>query len=381
MPIMQSPPGAHTVIDGRRYLYFAGTGYLGLQGHPAVIRAACEATRQYGLGSATSRGGFGDTPPTLDVEHRAAGFFGSEDAFYFMSGYVGNSILALVLGDAFDAVLVDERSHYCVFEAAGLGGRPVFQFRHLDPEDLAATLKAGLRPPQRPLVLSDGVFSVRGSIAPVSEYRAVLGNYPGAILCIDDAHGVGVLGAGGRGTFEHSGLTDAAIKDTADAPDVSPEAPRLFFCGTFSKALGGFGGILPGSCRFIDRVKSRSHYYNGASAPPVPAAAATARALELIVAEPGMRTRLWENVRAVKTGLRRLGLDTDDTPVPIICLEIQSAERMQQIQRELMRRGIAVAYIAAYSGLGPQGALRLAVFSTHTEQMIAQLLDELDRLV
>ena len=128
MPVMQSPPGAETVIDGRRYLYFSGTGYLGLQGHPEVIRAACEATRQYGIGSATSRGGYGDTPPTLDVERRAAQFLATDDAFYFMSGYAGNSILVLLLEGAFDAVFVDELSHYCVLEAARLSARPVTRF-------------------------------------------------------------------------------------------------------------------------------------------------------------------------------------------------------------------------------------------------------------
>lgn len=118
MPLMQSPPGAHTLIDGRRYLYFAGTGYLGLQGHPEVIRAACEATERYGVGSATSRTGFGNTPPVLEVERRAADLFGLDGAFYFMSGYVANSILILAFAETFDAVFVDELSHYCVFEAA-----------------------------------------------------------------------------------------------------------------------------------------------------------------------------------------------------------------------------------------------------------------------
>ena len=94
MPVMQSPPGAETVIDGRRYLYFSGTGYLGLQGHPEVIRAACQATEQYGIGSATSRAGYGDTPPLVEAERQAARLFGAETAFYFMSGYVGNDILA-----------------------------------------------------------------------------------------------------------------------------------------------------------------------------------------------------------------------------------------------------------------------------------------------
>jgi 7-keto-8-aminopelargonate synthetase-like enzyme len=377
MPLMQSPPGAHTIIDGREYLYFAGTGYLGLQGHPEVIRAACQATEKFGLGSATSRTGFGNMPPTLAVERRCAEFFAVDDAFYFASGYMANSILVLMLEGSFDCVFVDELSHYCVFEAARLSGRPVFQFRHGDATDLGAKLKAKVDSGHRPLVMSDGVFAARGTVAPVAEYQAVLNDYPGAVLLIDDAHGLGVLGAGGRGTLEHAGVFDSSVNDDADAAS----GPRLLLCGTLSKAVGGFGGIIPGARRFIERLKATSHCYGGASAPPVPAAAATARALELIREDPRMRTRLWQNALAVKSGLRGMGLEADDTPVPIVCLTIGNAEDMQRMQRELMERGIVIAYLAAYAGLGPQGALRLAVFSTHTEAMIEQLLDELRRLL
>ncbi|OHB67364.1 MAG: hypothetical protein A2V70_06520 [Planctomycetes bacterium RBG_13_63_9] len=382
MPIMQSPPGPYTVIDGRRYLYFSGTGYLGLQGHPEVIRAGCQAMQEWGVGSATSRKGFGNTPPTLDVERRAAEFFGSDDTFYFMSGYVGNNILVLLLQDAFDAVLVDEMSHYCVFEAARLSGRPTFRFRHRDPLDLAQCLKANLKPSQRPLLLSDGVFAARGGIATVTDYRDVLLNYPGAMISLDDAHAVGVLGPNGRGTFEHAGLFDARLNcDLPDGSSSPPDEPSLYVCGTLSKAVGGFGGIIPGTSRFIERLKATSHYYNGASALPVAVAAATARALELIRDDPDMRTRLWRNVAAVKAGLRQMGLDVDDTPVPIICLTIGDAENMQRIHAGLINREILVPYKATYSGLGPEGALRLAVFATHTEEMIAQLLDALRTLV
>ncbi len=148
-----------------------------------------------------------------------------------------------------------------------------------------------------------------------------------------------------------------------------------------SKALGGFGGIIPGSKRFVERVKGTSHWYEGASAPMAAAAAATARAIELLMADPGLRTRLWSNVHLLKDGLHRIGFDVDHTPVPIVCLIAGTAENMRRIQRELMGRGIAVAYMAAYSGLGTEGGLRIAVFATHTEAMIQQLLDELRRLV
>lgn len=379
MPVMQSAPGAETTIDGRRYLYFGGTGYLGLQGHPEVIQAACAAAQQYGIGSATSRSGFGDTPPVRDVERQAAMLFDREDALYLMSGYVSNHVLTLAMEGAFEAVFVDELAHYCIVEAARLSGRPVVRFRHRDPEDLRTSLHKELRDGARPLVMTDGVFAALGRIAPLIEYRRVLAEYPGAILLVDDAHAIGVLGETGRGTYEHLGLFESvslACPQPATRDGVYP-----LVCGTLSKAAGGFGGIIPGSRAIIERLRTTSPYYTGASATPVPVAAATARALELMRSQPQLRKRLWNNVRTVKSGLRALGFDVEPTPVPVIALSIGTADNMQRIHRQLRDLGILVPYMPTYAGLGPAGALRLAVFATHTEAMLAQLLDTLGRVL
>jgi 8-amino-7-oxononanoate synthase len=376
MPLMESPPGPETILDGRRYLYFSGTGYLGLQADPEVHQAAAEALARYGLASATSRTGLGTTPPLLEAERQAAAFFQSQSAFYFATGYVGNHILTQALEGAFDAVFLDELSHYCLFEAARLAGRPVVAFRHRDAGDLSELLRAKLRRGERPLVMTDGVFAGLGHLAPLGSYVSVLKDYPGSTLLIDDAHGVGVLGANGRGSFEYAGLGEGVNVDLAD--DVPASAgPRLFFSATLSKALGGFGGVLPISQGLLDRIRTTSHYYEGASAPPVPVAAATARALELARTRPELRARLAENVRLLKTGLLRLGLSVEDTPVPVVALSLGTAENMQRIHQALADRGIMVPYLSTYSGLGPFGGLRLAVFATHTAAMIERLLENL----
>jgi 8-amino-7-oxononanoate synthase len=377
-PIAESPPGPVMRIDGREYLYFVGTTYLGLQGHPEVIRAACDGAERYGIHSGTSRAGFGNTPPVLSAERRAAEFFGCEASFFFATGYAGNEILLRAVEKNFGAFILDEHSHYSVAEAASHSGWPVFRFRHRDAGDLAEKLRRHLQPGQRPLVMSDGVFAARGTIAPLADYCAALADYPGGGLLIDDAHGVGVLGDNGRGTLEYFGLFDATVNASASPADSGTAG---FVCATLSKALGGYGGIIPGSQRFIEQVRKASHWYDGASAPPAPAAAASARALELIQADPDLRARLRANVRRLKDGLRTMGFDVDDTPVPIICLVAGDAENMRRIQQELMRRRIAVAYMAAYSGLSAAGGLRVAVFATHTEEMIQRLLDELRQVV
>jgi 8-amino-7-oxononanoate synthase len=392
--IAESPPGAVTRIDGREYLYFVGSSYLGLQARGEVIEAACEAARRYGLHSATSRTGFGNTAPILLLERRAAEFFGCEASFYFSAGYAGNNILLCAIESDFDAIFLDEHSHFSAIEAIAQSGLATFRFRHRDVADLSAALRKHLRPGQRPLVISDGVFSVLGTIAPVADYCETLADYSDAGVLIDDAHAVGVLGDRGRGTLEFLGVFDEGVNSKGASRDQRVAAPcppplpcsqrerevSLFLCATLSKALGGFGGIIPGSQAFVERVRKASHWYDGATPAPAAVTAASARALELVQSEPELRSRLRSNVRLVKDGLRGLGFDVDDSPVPIICLVVGNAGNMERMQRELMRRGVAIAYIAAYSGLGTAGALRIAVFATHTEEMIRRFLDELRKV-
>jgi 8-amino-7-oxononanoate synthase len=373
-PKLESPPNPIARIDGRDYLYFIGTGYLGLQGHPEVIRAACEAVERYGLHAATSRTGLGSTAPLLAVEQRAAEFFGCEDAVYFAAGYAGNIILLRAIENDFDAIFVDESSHFCVFEAIERSGRPVFRFRCRDAADLAESLRQNLKPAARPLVITDGVFTGQGTIAPLPDHLAVLDGYAGAGLAIDDAHGVGAIGRHGRGTFDHFGLFDRVNRGD-DGTGGQPTA--LYLAATLSKALGGYGGIIPGSERFVERVRKASHWYEGSNSPPAPVTAASARALELILADPDCFQRLRANVRRLREGLRALGFEIDDSPAPIVCLVAGDAENMQRIKSELMAQGIAVPYRAGYSGMGPAGCIRLAVFATHTEAMIRRLLDAL----
>lgn len=380
MPIMQTPPGPLTVVDGRRYLYFAGTGYLGLQGHPEVIRAACEAAEQFGVGSATSRSrtGFGATPPALLVEQRAAEWFGCETALYLPSGYLALQALFGALRTACDLVLLDEHCHFALADAARLLGKPIVTFRHRDPGDLLEKLylHAGDR---RPLVATDGVFSATGALAPLADYHRILRAYAGAALVVDDAHGVGVLGEQGRGLLEHAGLFDKWVNAYEDEPWVPEESagPRVYMCASLSKAVGGYGGIIPGTYRFVEWIKIQSPIYRGATPPPPPTAAATAEGLRIVQSEPQLRERLRRNTRTLKAGLRDIGYDVDDQPVPFACIGLDSAELMQRFQQNLTHCGILIAYLAQYPGLPPQGALRIAVFATHTEAMIVRLLEEL----
>jgi 7-keto-8-aminopelargonate synthetase-like enzyme len=152
-------------------------------------------------------------------------------------------------------------------------------------------------------------------------------------------------------------------------------------CGTLSKALGGFGGIIPGPQAFIAEVKAKSRWFNGASAPAAPVAGATAAALSIVTADPAVRARLGANVARLRAGLRGLGLSIPDLPTPIICTRIGDGPNMARIQKALMDRGIAIAHTRNYAGVGPDGALRIAVFSTHTDAMIDRLIAEMGAVI
>jgi 8-amino-7-oxononanoate synthase len=370
-PLMESAPGPETVIDGVKYLYFAGTSYFGLHGHPEVIEAGCEALRRFGVHTATSRAGFGNSALLLAVERKAAEYFGTEDAFYFSSGYAANHIAVQGLAAEADVVLVDAEAHYCVREAALLAGKPVLTFRHRDAADLRAKLVPGLRP----LVLADGVGPSNGRVAPVREYVRVLAEFAPAILHLDDAHAVGVLGENGRGVFDHCGLWSHVNGG------MPYQGITLTMGGTLAKALGGFGGIIPGSAAFVERLRRASHYYDGASAPPHPVAGSSLRALEICLAEPEHRVRLRENVRQLREGLRSLGVDAGDEPTPNIGAVIRDAVTMQRLHESLKACQILVPYVPSYSGTGPRGLMRFAVCSGHTPEMISRLLAEIGKLL
>lgn len=364
---MQSPPGPETVIDGRTYLYFGGTSYLGLAGHPEIIEAGCEALRTYGVHPATSRSRIGTIPPVLAVEQLAAEFFGTENAFYFSSGYSSNHIMVSALAREADAVVVDEAAHYCVIEAAKLAGLPVKTFRNRDATDLARQVD-GL---SNPLVMIDGVSASTGQVAPVRSYLEVLRNCHNPALILDDAHAFGVLGSNGRGTLDETGLWGHV--NTGDPI----KGVRLYVCGTLAKAIGGFGGIIPGSDAFIAHARSASHYFDGASAPASAVAGSTARALQIVMREPQLRERLRSNTLELRDQLRSLGLVVPAGGTAHFGVGIGDAENMIRIHETLKSKDIMLPYIGVYSGIPKEGVLRFAVFANHTNSQITQLISEL----
>jgi len=360
---MGSALGPSMVIDGRDVDYFCGTSYYTLHGDPRVIGAACEAPYQYGMGPGTHMA----SPPLLEVEARAAEFFETEDAQYIISGYLGDMLLVQSLSNDCDVVFVDASSHYSVFDGIRSMGKRIIPFCHLDADDLARNLRDNLRPKQIPLVMSDGVFPVTGAIAPLREYVNVLAPYDGALLCVDDSHAVGVIGEKGQGSLEYCGV----------------QGENRYLSGTLSKAFGGLGGIIPGSRDLMDKITRNVRIPVGASPPSTASAAASAMGLKILSEHPEMRMQLWSNVAYMRTGLRELGINLPDSPIPIVPVTALPGVDLKRVQQDLENEGVLVAYIppCGYSDAPNEESLRIAVFSTHTQAQIDHLLALLRKLL
>jgi 7-keto-8-aminopelargonate synthetase-like enzyme len=259
-------------------------------------------------------------------------------------------------------IFQDEVAHYSIRDFSHGLATPVITYAHADPDDLARKLKASLKPGQKPLVMTDGIFPVPGEIAPVPAILKAIEPYDG-VLWLDDCHAMGVIGPNGRGTYDYWGV----------------KSDRALFGGTLSKAIGGHGGIIPTSRALADGIRG-GHIMAGATMPPSAAAAAGVKGMQLLMAHPEWRTKLWENARRLKTGISQLGFKVDDTYVPVVAFALKTASDMERVHAELMSRGIVIQ-LSHYVGVGPEGILRVVVFATHTPAQIDRLLAELKTVV
>jgi 8-amino-7-oxononanoate synthase len=375
--LMESAPGARTLINGRWRDYFSGTGYLGLQGHPGLVAAAADALQRYGLTTGTSRGGYGEHPVFQAVENAAAEFFAQERSLYTVSAYLGSGVLLQGLAGEYERVYLDESAHFSLREAAAACGAPVRTYGHCDPASLREALRESLGPRERPFVLTDGIFPISGEIAPLADYLTVLAQFEGSILSVDDAHATGVIGPRGRGSLEHvfeTGTTSGghALPDRVGV--------HCYTAHTLSKAIGGHGGLIAGTAPLVEQLWRNAPALAGSSPAPIPAAAASAWALNHVGTHPELRERLWSNVRRAREGFRRLGWELQDVPVPIICLQARPGLDLAAIQAGLFAQDLCVAHITRYSSTPAGGALRVAVFASHTDEQIDRLLREMGRL-
>jgi glycine C-acetyltransferase/8-amino-7-oxononanoate synthase len=344
--MIEGPQGPQVVLDGQPVMLLCSNNYLGLADHPRLRRAAADAALSLGTSSGASRLISGTMSVHAELEARLAEFKGAEAALLFGSGYLANTGTIAALARRGEAVFSDELNHASIIDGCRLAGAETFVYRHADTEHLEWGLRrAGGR---AALIVTDGVFSMDGDIAPLHEL-SILARRHRCRLLVDEAHATGCVGPGGRGSVAAAGL--------AGEMDV--------VVGTLGKALGGYGAYVCGSAELIDFLVNSARPFIFSTAPPPPAVAAASAALELLVERPKRVERLMANAAALREGLRSEGLEPAGSVTQIVPLVIGEADETMALCERLLSDGLFAQAIRPPTVPPGTCRLRLTTMATH----------------
>jgi glycine C-acetyltransferase len=341
---IETPMGAWLKVDGRRVLNFCANNYLGLANHPRLKQAAKQAIDDYGVGPGAVRTIAGTMSLHLELEQRLAAFKGVEAAVTFQSGFNANLATIPALVGRGDVIFSDRLNHASIIDGCRLSRAKIVAYEHNNPDDLRAQIAAETAYNRR-LIVTDGVFSMDGDIAPLPELYEIAAEHD-ILLMVDDAHGEGVLGRGGRGIVDHFGLHGKV--------DVE--------IGTLSKAFGVVGGIVAGRQVIVDWLRQRGRPFLFSSAMTVPDTAACLAAVELLEESTDLVDRLWRNADTFKRGMQALGFDTGHSATPIVPVMLGEAPLAQAFSRRLFEEGVFAMAIGFPTV--PQGKARIRVMNT-----------------
>lgn len=358
---IESEQNTEVIMNGRRVLMFGSNSYLGLTNHPRVIAAAIEATRRYGTGCAGSRFLNGTIDLHLQLEHELAQWVGKEDAMVYSTGFQVNlGVVSCVTGKD-DYVICDELDHASIVEGRRLSFSMPRKYRHRDMASLEREL-ARCHPESIKLIVTDGVFSMEGDIAPLSDIVRLARKYNANIM-VDEAHGFGVLGPEGRGTCHHFGV----------AGDVD------LLMGTFSKSFASIGGFIASDRDTINylRHNSRSYIFSASLTPA--ATAAALESLHIMQEEPERIEHLWDVTRYALSGFRALGFEIGATETPIIPLYVRDMEKTFLVTRMLFDEGIFVNPVVPPACAPNDTLIRFSLMATHTKGQVDYALDKMQK--
>ncbi|MDP2995104.1 MAG: glycine C-acetyltransferase, partial [Anaerolineales bacterium] len=337
-----SPQGAWLVVDGKKVLNFCSNNYLGLANHPKLVAAAKKAMDEMGVGPAAVRTIAGTMTLHLELEKRLAAFKGVEAAITFQSGFTANLATIPALVGKEDVIFTDRLNHASIIDGCRLSGGKIIPYEHCDVVSLVAVIKENLSQFRRAIIITDGVFSMDGDVAPLDKIYEVAKKYD-VLLMVDDAHGEGVLGKGGRGIVDHFGLHGKVDVEV----------------GTMSKAFGVVGGVVAGTPVIVEWLRLRGRPFLFSSAVTVPDAAACIAALDILESSTELVDRLWDNTRYFKAEMKKFGFDTGLSTTPITPVMLGEAPLAQQFSRELFEAGV-FAMALGYPTV-PQGKARIRV--------------------
>ncbi len=360
---LEGPTGGRARFDGREVINLASNNYLGLANHPRMNEAAARAARELGAGTGAVRTIAGSMSMHRDLERRFAAFKHAEDALMFQSGFTSNAGTVAAILTKEDVIVSDQLNHASIVDGARLSRAEIKVFPHKDADAADALLRETRREGRRQLLITDGVFSMDGDIAPLPDLVEVAERH-GAIMMVDDAHASGVLGAGGAGTVDHFGLHGRV--------DVQ--------VGTLSKAIGVLGGFIAGPRHLIEWLQNRGRPYLFSTSAPPAVVAACMEALDIIRDEPDRLERLWSNTRSFKAGLHALGFDTGASETPITPVITGDEEKTQAFARRLFEEGVFTPAIVFPTVAKGRARVRTIVTAEHTSEDLKEALDVFDRV-
>lgn len=354
---IESAMDAWVTISGRRMLNFCANNYLGLANHPRLRQAATDAIASFGVGPAAVRTIAGTTSLHLALEQRLAEFKKAEACISLQSGFMANmAVIPTLLGDS-DVIFSDELNHASIIDASRLSRAKVVRYRHVDVDDLVQKI-AETKEYRRRMIVTDGVFSMDGDIAPLPQIVAVAEAH-GIMVMVDDAHGEGVLGKGGRGIVDHFDLHGRVDIEV----------------GTLSKAFGVVGGLVAGKQLLIDWLRQRARPFLFSSAMTAPDVAACIEATKILQESTELVDRLWKNAALLREGMQQLGFDTGLSQTPIIPVMLGEAPLAQHFSRRLIEEGLFVTAVSFPTV--PMGKARVRVMNSaaHSPQDLETALD------
>ena len=363
IPTMDSPQGASVVINGKRVLNFCANNYLGLANHPRLVEAATQAMQKYGVGPGAVRSIAGTMSLHLELEKRMAAFKHVEAAVTFQSGFTANGATIPALVGKEDVIFSDELNHASIIDGSRLSGAKIIRYAHCDPADLARVIQEAAGTYRRGLMITDGVFSMDGDYAPLDKLVEVAKEFD-VMTMVDDAHGEGVLGEGGRGIVDHfklHGQVDVEV-------------------GTFSKAFGVVGGVVAGNAKIIEWLRQRGRPFLFSSAVTVPDVAACLAAVDLLEESTELVDRLWANARFFQTEMQKLGFDIGKTQTPITPVMLGEVQLARQFSRELLAEGVFAGSLGFPTVPVGKARIRVMISAAHSQDDLEQALDAFEQV-
>ena len=353
-----SAQGARLIVDGKDVLNFCSNNYLGLANHPKLVEAAQTATKKYGIGPAAVRSIAGTMDLHVELEKRLARFKGAEAVITFQSGFTANlGTIAALVGKE-DVIFSDRLNHASIIDGSRLSGARIVPYEHNDPAALDSAIQQNAGSYRHALIVTDGVFSMDGDIAPLPALYEVARKYD-IMFMVDDAHGEGVLGKGGRGIVDHFGLHGKV--------DIE--------IGTLSKAFGVVGGLVAGDKVIVEWLRQRGRPFLFSSAVTAPDAAACIAAVDLLEASTELVDQLWDNANYFKVEMKKLGFDTGASETPITPVMLGEAPLAQQFSRELFENGVFAMAIGFPTVAKGRARIRVMISAAHDRDDLGQGLE------